>query len=57
MGDSWDKKVEDWVEDTRVVDAKAKKPEEAENESVEQVSSAVLNKCELLLTGRFQTDH
>ena len=25
MGDSWDKKPEDWVEDMRIVDAKTKK--------------------------------
>ena len=59
MGGSWDKKPEDWVEEMRIVDAEAKKPEGAENESVEQLSSAgriALNKCELLLTGRFQTE-
>ena len=59
MGDSWDKKPEDWVEEMRTVDAEAKKPEGAENESVEQLSSAgriILNKCELLLTGRLQTE-
>ena len=59
MGDSWHKKLEDWVEEMRIVDVEAKKPEGAENESVEQLSSAgriVLNKCELLLTGRFPTE-
>ena len=59
MGDSWDKKPEDWVEEMRIVDAEAKKPEGAEKESVEQLSSAGrigLNKCELLVTGRFQTE-
>ena len=40
MGDSWDKKPEDWVEEMRIVDAEAKKPEGAENESVEQLSFA-----------------
>ena len=43
----------------RSVDAEAKKPEGAENESVEQLSSAgriVLNTCELLLTGRLQAE-
>ena len=47
-GDSWDKKPEDWVQEVRVVDAEAKKPEGAENEPVEQLSSAsriVLDKC------------
>ena len=55
----WTKKPEDWVEEMRIVDAEAKKPEGAENESVEQLSSAggiVLNRCELLLTGRLQTE-
>ena len=50
---------EGWVEEMRIVDAEAKKPEGAENESVEQLSSAgrvVLNKCELLPTGRLQTE-
>ena len=47
MGDSWDKKPEDWAEEMRTVDAEAKKPEGAENES---------DKCELLLTGRLQTE-
>ena len=59
MGDSWDEKPEDWAEEMRIVDAEAKKPEGAENESVEQLSSAgriVLTKCELLLTGRLQTE-
>ena len=59
MGDSWDKKLEDWVEEMRIVDAEAKKPEGAEIESVEELSSAgriVLNKLELLLTGRLQTE-
>ena len=59
MGDSWDKRPEDWVEEMRIVDAEAKKPEGAENESVEHLSSAgriILNKCELLLTGRLQTE-
>ena len=37
MGDSWNKK-ENWVEEMRIVDAKAKKSEGAENESVEQLS-------------------
>ena len=58
MGDSWDKKPEEWVEELRIVDAEAKKPEGAENEPVEQLSLAgriVLNKCELLLTGKIQT--
>ena len=53
------KKQEDWVEEVKIVHAEAKKPEGAENESVEQLSSAgrmVLNKCELLLTGRLQTE-
>ena len=48
MGDSWNKKPEDWVEEMKIVDAEAKKPEGAENESVEHLSSAgriVLNKC------------
>ena len=52
MGDSWDKKLEDWVEVMRIVDAEAKKPKGAENESVERWFSTgriVLNKCELLL--------
>ena len=43
----------------RVVDAEAKKPEGAENESVEQLSAAgrtILNKCELLLSGGLQTE-
>ena len=43
----------------RIVDAEAKKPEGAENEPVELLSSAgriVLNKCELLLIGRFPTE-
>ena len=60
IGYSWDKKLEDRVEEMRTVDAKAKKPEGAENESVEQLSFAgrnVLDKCELLLTGRFQTEN
>ena len=59
MGDSWGKMLEDWVEEVRTVDAEAKKAEGAENESVEQLSSAgriVLKKCELLHTGRFQTE-
>ena len=59
MGDSWDKKPEDWVEEMRTVDAEAKKPEGAENESVEQLSSAgriLLNKCELRLAGRLKTE-
>ena len=59
MGDSWDKKPEDWVEEMRIVDAEAKKPEGAENESVVQLSSACRNRpnrCELLLTGRLQTE-
>ena len=47
MGDSWDKKPEDWVEEVRIVDAEAKKPEGAENES---------DKFELLLNGRLQTE-
>ena len=34
MGDSWVKKPEDWVEEMRIVDAEARKPEGAENESV-----------------------
>ena len=52
MGDSWDKKPEDWV------DAEAKKLEEAENESVEQSSAGRidLNNCELLLDGKLQTE-
>ena len=57
--DGWHKKPEDWVEGMRMVDAEAKKPEGAENESVEQLSSAgrnILNKCELRLTGRLQTE-
>ena len=43
----------------RIVDAEAKKPEGAENESVEQLFSAgriVLNRCELLITGRFSAE-
>ena len=59
MGDSWDKKPEDWVEEMRTVDAEATKPEGAENESVEWLSSAgriILNECVLLLTGRLQTE-
>ena len=47
VGDSWDKKPEDWVEEMRIVDAEAKKPEGAENES---------DQCELLLIGRLQTE-
>ena len=57
-GDSWDKKPEDWLEEMMIVDAKAEKPEGAENESFEQLSSARridLNKCELLITGRFES--
>ena len=53
------KKPDDWIEELRIIDAEGKKPEGAENESVEQLSSAgriVLNKCELLLTGRLQTE-
>ena len=59
VGDSWDKKPEDRFKEMRIVDVEAKKPEGAENESVEQLSAAgrnVLNKCELLLTGRLQTE-
>ena len=76
MGDPWEKKPEDWVEEKRIVDAEAKKPEVqndvmddrrntekkpegAEIESVEQLSSSgrfVLNKFELLLTGRLRTE-
>ena len=55
MGDSWDKEPEDWVEDLRIVDAEAKKPEGAENESVEQLSSALslisFERLALSLTG------
>ena len=36
MGYSLDKKPEDWVEEMGIVDAEAKKPEGAKNESVEQ---------------------
>ena len=76
MDDSWDRKPEDWVEEKRIVDAEAKKPEVqndvmddrrntekkpegAEIESVEQLSFSgriVLNKRDLLLTGRLQTE-
>ena len=38
MGDSWNKKLEVWVEEMRIVEAEAKKPGGAENESVEQLS-------------------
>ena len=49
VGDSWDKKPEGWVEEMRIVDAEAKKPEGAENASVEQLSYLPL------LTGRLPT--
>ena len=59
MGDSWDKKPEDWVRKCRLSTLGQRSPKGAENESVEQLSSAgriVVNKCELLFTGRFPTE-
>ena len=59
IDDPWDKMPEDSVEGMRIVDAEGQKTFGADNESVEQLAFGgriVLNKCDLLFTGRLQTE-